>query len=137
MSDRFSEGQTYLGPAFPSLYWPIDPTASPLTHLYCTHDIWRFTLMWTVILFVGFHLAAGICAFVVMPSKLSPGVPLTFAIYGGIQATMAGNIVGLIDRLGAVYQAGYLNMSTWIPLVWSVINVLVIVLSSFSLQGGL
>ncbi|KAF8248621.1 hypothetical protein K440DRAFT_546868 [Wilcoxina mikolae CBS 423.85] len=135
MNSSFAEGQPYQVPSFPSLYWPIDPTASTSTHLYYTHDIWRFTLMWTIILFAGFHLASGICSFVVMPSKLSLGVPLTFAIYGCFQATMAGSVVGLI--LGAVYKAGYLNMSTWIPLVWSAINVLVIVLSSFSLQGGL
>lgn len=34
-------------------------------------------------------------------------------------------------------MAGYYRMSTWIPLVWGVVNVLVLVLSSFSLQGGL
>jgi len=34
-------------------------------------------------------------------------------------------------------NAGGLRMSTWIPLVWSMVNVLVLVLSSFSLQGGL
>jgi hypothetical protein len=86
-----------------------------------------------------------------MPSKVSLGIPLVFAIVGGIEATMAGSIVGLV--IGAVYKAGmlptespqdsdsnlagYLAMNTWIPLVWSVINVLVLVLSSFSLQGGL
>lgn len=42
-----------------------------------------------------------------------------------------------ICRLGAVYKAGDFRMSTWIPLVWALINVLVLILSSFSIQGGL
>jgi hypothetical protein len=39
--------------------------------------------------------------------------------------------------LGAVYNAGYFSMSTWIPFIWSLINILVLILSSFSIQGGL
>lgn len=65
-------------------------------HLYYTDDIWRFTLYWTLILFAGFHLASGVYAFFMMPSKLSLGIPLLFAIVGGIEATMAGSIVGLM-----------------------------------------
>ena len=40
-------------------------------------------------------------------------------------------------RLGAVYNAGGFRMSTWIPFAWSIISVLVLILSSFSIQGGL
>jgi hypothetical protein len=42
-----------------------------------------------------------------------------------------------IIRLGGVYQAGYFEMSTWIPFVWAVINTLVLILSSFAIYGGL
>ncbi|KAF8419650.1 hypothetical protein EV426DRAFT_700795 [Tirmania nivea] len=56
-------------------------------------------------------------------------------IVGGVEAVVGGSVVGLI--LAAVYNAGYFRMSTWIPCVWGVINTLVLVLSSFSLQGGL
>lgn len=41
------------------------------------------------------------------------------------------------NRLGAVYEAGYYQMNTWIPVVWAVVSVLVLVISSFSMQGGL
>ena len=40
-------------------------------------------------------------------------------------------------RLGAVFKAGNFLMSTWVPFLWGVINVLVIIVSSFSIQGGL
>lgn len=40
-------------------------------------------------------------------------------------------------RVGAVYTAGYFRMSTWIPFVWALINTLVLILSSFAIQGGL
>jgi hypothetical protein len=36
-----------------------------------------------------------------------------------------------------VYRAGDFNMSTAIPFVWGLINVLVLVISSFTMQGGL
>lgn len=39
--------------------------------------------------------------------------------------------------IGAVYQSGYYRMSTWIPFVWAFINTLVLILSSFAIQGGL
>ena len=41
------------------------------------------------------------------------------------------------DSLGAVYEAGDFKMSTWIPFIWAVISTLVLILSSFSIQGGL
>ena len=40
-------------------------------------------------------------------------------------------------RLGAIYTAGSFRMSTWIPFIWSWINLLVLILSSFSIKGGL
>lgn len=60
---------------------------------------------------------------------------VTVMLVGGVEAVVGGSVVGLI--LAAVYNAGYFRMSTWIPCVWGVINTLVLILSSFSLQGGL
>jgi hypothetical protein len=56
-------------------------------------------------------------------------------LIGGVEAVGAGGVVGAL--LGAVWNAGPYRMSTWIPFVWSWINILVLILSSFSLQGGL
>ncbi len=62
-------------------------------------------------------------------------VPLIYFVIGGIEALMAGSIVGVV--LGAVYNAGYFKMSTWTPLFWGIINMLVLVVASFRVQGGL
>lgn len=43
----------------------------------------------------------------------------------------------LIYSIGGVYTAGYFRMSTWIPFSWGIINALVLILSSFAIQGGL
>jgi hypothetical protein len=85
-------------------------------------------------------------------------IPLTYVLVAGIEALLSGSIVGLMSAvpspskamawgvssitnsvcsLGAVYSAGYFKMSTWIPFVWGGINTLVLILSSFSFQGGL
>lgn len=62
-------------------------------------------------------------------------VPVVYLGIGGMEALLSGSIVGLI--LGAVYDAGYFKMSTWTPLFWGIINLLVLILSSFRVQGGL
>jgi len=62
-------------------------------------------------------------------------VPVVYIVIGGLEALLAGSLLGLV--LGAVYNAGYFRMSTWTPLFWGVINMLVLVVSSFRIQGGL
>lgn len=51
--------------------------------------------------------------------------------------TAIWSLIWKLDRLGAVYNAGYYEMNTWIPLVWAFVSVLVLIISSFSIQGGL
>ncbi|KAG9232037.1 hypothetical protein BJ875DRAFT_98495 [Amylocarpus encephaloides] len=131
----------YSTPSFPSLYWPYKAEPGEANYLYHTSDIWRHTLLWTLIIFAVFH--AVVAAFAVA-MQLGKGekawkyvwiIPLFYALTAGVEALMAGSIVGLI--LGAVYSAGYFRMSTWIPFVWALINISILVLSSFSIQGGL
>ncbi|KAH0833597.1 hypothetical protein AYO21_05276 [Fonsecaea monophora] len=62
-------------------------------------------------------------------------VPVVYIVIGASEALLAGSLVGLV--LGAVYNAGYFGMSTWTPLLWGIINMLVLVVSSFRIQGGL
>lgn len=62
-------------------------------------------------------------------------IPLIYMVVGGIEALLAGSLVGII--LGAVYNAGYFRMSTWTPFIWSIVNMLVLILGSFRIQGGM
>ncbi|KFX85919.1 hypothetical protein O988_09853 [Pseudogymnoascus sp. VKM F-3808] len=100
----------YETPPFPSLYWPLDAKAGVASYLYYVKDIWRFTLLWTLIFYAAFHFATaalGVCM------QLGKGrnafkwvwsIPVAYAAIAGIEALLAGSIVGLI--LGAVYDAG-------------------------------
>jgi len=131
----------YATPPFPSLYWPYKAKPGVPNYLYYTHDIWRYTLLWTLIIFALVHLIVAAFAVSIQVGKGKQAwqyiwmIPLVYALVAGVEALLAGSIVGLI--LGAVYNAGYFRMSTWIPLVWSLINVLVLIVSSFTMQGGL
>jgi len=127
----------YVTPRFPGLYWPFDAPSGAATYLYYSNDIWRFTLFWTIIIFEASHLAASGYAVAMQWKnwKLMWIVPVIYMIVGAVEALLAGSVVGLI--LGAVYNAGYFRMSTWIPFTWALINVLVLILASFSMQGGL
>lgn len=62
-------------------------------------------------------------------------IPVVYIVIGASEAVLAGSLTGLV--LGAIYNAGYFAMSTWTPLLWGVINMLVLVVSSFRIQGGL
>jgi hypothetical protein len=101
------------------------------------HDIWRFTLLWTIIDVVGIHLIAAAFAMAIQWRnwKLIWIAPIVFGAIGAIEALIAGNVVG--GLLSGVYTAGYFRMSTWIPFSWGIINSLVLILSSFAIQGGM
>jgi hypothetical protein len=145
----------YTRPSFPSLYWPINPSPGDSRYLYYQSDIWRFTLYWTLLTYAGVHLSASLWAVLMQlrsalatktrplgePNKVRQTlvwvwmVPGVYLLVAGIEAVFAGSVVGLI--LGAVYNAGYFGMSTWMPLLWGLLNVMVLILSSFRIQGGL
>jgi hypothetical protein len=157
----------YLPPNWPSLYWPIRAPPGRASYLYYTNDIWRFTLYWTLLFNCAVHASASVWAVLMQlrsafarshsHTRAAAGdgtgsfgtqgssvkqtlawvwlVPVVYCVVGGIEALLAGSVVGLI--LGAVYSAGYYKMSTWMPFVWGLINVQVLVLASFSIQGGL
>ncbi|KAF1997148.1 integral membrane protein [Amniculicola lignicola CBS 123094] len=127
----------YRSPEWPSLYWPLPIGTSQPYYLYFASDIWRFTLYWTLLFFGAMHLVVAGWACIVQWRnwKLIWVVPVVYAAIGGLEALVAGSIVG--GLLGAVYQAGYFKMSTWIPFVWAFINALVLILSSFAIHGGL
>lgn len=111
----------YRTPPFPSLYWLIGPPH--LVHpayLYNWKDVWRFTFFWTLIAFEAAHLLVGVYAVVMvwwssrddrvtggMGRKRKTGrflhkisgmwiVPLVYGIIAGLEAFIAGSLVGLM-----------------------------------------
>lgn len=136
-----------------------DKTPQRLHTIYYIEDAWRFTLLWTLITYAVFHVGAVLVAVLTHGWKKSSwsylwAVPGVYLVVAGLEAVLAGSVVGLVcvaltrmafwgfeltcaDRLGAVYRAGYYEMNTWIPCTWGIINVLTLVISSFSIQGGL
>ncbi|RKF83127.1 Uncharacterized protein GcC1_006003 [Golovinomyces cichoracearum] len=131
----------YKTPPWPSLYWPLDERIGVAKYLYFTRDIWLYTLLWTLVMFAGTHGIVAIISVVIHVGKghrswqYAWATFLALAIIAGIEAIMAGSVVGLI--LGAVYESGYFKMSTWIPFVWGIINVLFLIVSSFSYGSAL
>ncbi|KAI8942186.1 hypothetical protein NX059_000273 [Plenodomus lindquistii] len=127
----------YTTPPFPSLYWPLPASASQPIYLYKPSDILRFTVYWTLLSVGSVHLITALWACIVQWRNwrlIWIVVPL-FCFIGAVEALISGALVG--GLLGGVYQAGYFEMSTWIPFVWAVISMLVLILSSFAIYGGL
>ncbi|SLM39384.1 hypothetical protein LPUS_09911 [Lasallia pustulata] len=87
----------YVTPRFPSLYWPFDADGAA-TYLYYSKDIWRFTLFWTIIIFEASHLAASAYAVALQWKnwKIMWMVPVVYMVVGGVEAIMAGSVVGLM-----------------------------------------
>lgn len=58
--------------------------------------MWLFTLYWTLICVVGVHMAAAGYAVVMQYKnwKIIWVVPIVYLIIGGIEAVIAGNVVG-------------------------------------------
>ena len=83
------------------------------------------------------HLAGSLYAVVIQWRnwKVIWITPIVFVVGGGVEAFIAGSCVG--GLLAAVYNAGHFRMSTWVPFVWGLVNSLVLVLSSFAIQGAL
>ena len=89
---------SYTSPPFPSLYWFVNGKADEPRYLYRLSDIWRFTLFWTIIIYELCHIAASGYAVVVQWRnwKVMWIVPLVYMITAGIEAVLAGTVVGLL-----------------------------------------
>ena len=90
--------QGYEPPSFPSLYWPYRPLEQPAAYLYYTKDVWRFTLFWTLIVYVAFHFAASGYATAIQWKnwKLMWLVVIVYLVVSGVEALLAGSVVGLM-----------------------------------------
>ena len=118
--------ENYKTPSFPSLYWLVGPASLVQPRfLYHVRDIWRFTLFWTIIIFEAVHLLAGTYAVVIVwwagRNRLHDGkenmdertskrgdekslkqikvlwvVPIVYGVVAGVEAVLAGSVVGLM-----------------------------------------
>lgn len=97
--DDFEIPANYTVPRFPSLFWP--PQDFPYTLQYIG-DIWRFTFLWTIIIYAIFHLGATGIALVMQVGKTRSNwkymwvVPIVYGVVAGFQAMFAGSVVGLV-----------------------------------------
>ncbi|KAM3512927.1 hypothetical protein MY11210_003410 [Beauveria gryllotalpidicola] len=132
----------YKTPPFPSLnvHTLSDETSNKIYTLYRIGDIWRFTVVWTVIVYALFHMGAVMVAFMThgfkrRSWKLLWLAPIVYLSVAGLAAVLSGSIVGLV--VGAVYRSGSYEMNTWIPCIWGFICLLILIISSFTIQGAL
>lgn len=140
----------YVVPPFPSLFWPVGAHSDKFhaLYLYFARDMWRFTFYWTIVTFTGFYFLTGILAGLIhlfnrvrnsKPSSVNAmmlieSVVITF-IYttiGVAQGVICGSVVGLLVL--SVYKAGSLYMSTWVPFVWGIAEILFNIGSSYLLS---
>lgn len=110
----------YTTPPFPSLRWPPQ---EPETSLYTVYDAWRFTLLWTLILYAVFHAGAALLAVVMHLGQAGAtrtvtgarvqrrqrirrlwwtarrvlwSIPIAYAAVAAVEAVLAGSIVGVV-----------------------------------------
>ncbi|KAK2605174.1 hypothetical protein N8I77_008032 [Diaporthe amygdali] len=137
MDEQFPPAD-YHTPRWPSLFWPPLEDRYVLYHL---GDMWRFTLIWTFVMYACFHWAAIGIALIVQIGKKKTNwkylwtVPIIYSAIAAVEALVAGSVTGAM--VGAIYRAAGWYMTTWIPFIWGWANVFVLVVSSFSYSGGL
>lgn len=93
----------YTTPRFPSLNVKdlSDPTTDKRYTLFYIEDVWYFTVLWTLIMFWAFHLGAVLIAFFTHGWNKSSwkylwAVPVIYMVMAGLEALLAGTVVGLM-----------------------------------------
>lgn len=93
-------------------------------------------MIWSLLFSLVIYLPAGIWAFIMLwKSKTLKWyflvlVPFIFVVGGSIASFVIGSIIGV--ALAFVYNAGFFVMSTWIPFLWALIHILVVLVGSYS-----
>lgn len=95
---------SYKTPTFPSLNVQtlLDTTDDKRFTLYYVLDVWRFTLIWTLILYAVFHMGAVMVAMSTHGWKKSSwkylwAVPVVYLVMAGLEGIFAGSVVGLVS----------------------------------------
>ncbi|CAG8538862.1 17466_t:CDS:2, partial [Acaulospora morrowiae] len=116
-------------PSWPSLYWPINNAKSyNLSH---PKDIWKFTVIWSLIFFTIIYSLAGILAWSVFRKyRWSFLIPVGFVTVALLTGLVGGTVVGFI--LAALYISGEFEISVWIPFLWGLIQAFLVLLGCFT-----
>ncbi|CDS05291.1 hypothetical protein LRAMOSA07820 [Lichtheimia ramosa] len=144
MSTSFRLPLGYNGaPPWPSLYWPFSPDFVPLNliadvphSLFYLNDIWRYTVLWSIIFALVVYLPAGMWAFITLAKTktfrwyILMIVPFIFVLGGSLASFVTGSIIGV--ALAVIYNSGFFVMSTWIPFLWALTHILVVLVGSYS-----
>ncbi|KAH6687300.1 hypothetical protein F5X68DRAFT_207143, partial [Plectosphaerella plurivora] len=93
----------YVTPPFPSLTFQfpdISSTTVPRLSLYYVYDIWRFTVLWTIIIFGVVHAASAVAAILMQGGKKRSWIylllaPFVYFAVSMVQGIFVGSIVGL------------------------------------------
>lgn len=126
----------YYTPEFPSLFIPLGNYNNnySLSYLYYTYDIWKFTVYWSLIFYGAFYLSASVWAAINHRKFIhSIWIITLYAFVGSVQAFISGTVVGII--VAEIYAAGNFSMSTWIPFIWGAIQILFVIISSYSVNA--
>ncbi|EIE77458.1 hypothetical protein RO3G_02162 [Rhizopus delemar RA 99-880] len=119
----FRSPSDYTGaPPWPSLYWPFGPGFDPLNMVADTsHSLYYLKGIWAFFMFaksrtLNWHILVLI--------------PFLFVIGGAIASFVISSIIGV--AIAVVYNAGFFVMSTWIPFLWALIHILIVIVGSYS-----
>lgn len=104
MSNPRKPPANYTTPPFPSLNVRtlFDSTPDKRYTLYFIGDVWRFTVIWTLITFAVFHLGAVFIAMFTHGWKKSSWkylwlTPIIYMGVAGVEAFISGTIVGVMS----------------------------------------
>ena len=103
----------YTTPRWPSLFWP--PLEDRFV-LYRLDDMWRFTLIWTFVMYACFHWAAIGIALIVQIGKKKTNwkylwtVPIIYSAIAAVEALVAGSVTG---AMSVVSPVSLINLSTY------------------------
>jgi hypothetical protein len=93
----------YQTPKFPSLNVQTlyDSTERKEYTLFYIYDVWRFTLIWTLIIYALFHLGAVFVTVFTHGWKKNAwrylwAVPVVYLVMAGVEAVVAGSLVGVM-----------------------------------------
>lgn len=92
----------YEAPPFPSLSFEVLTAATDnRLSLYYISDIWRFTVLWTVIIYGVVHVASASAAIIMQGGKKRSWkylwlAPLIYICVAMVQGLFVGTVIGLV-----------------------------------------